>query len=242
MPSTLTSTGITFSDGTNQNSAAGAGTFPKVSKTFVNSGNHTFQSNTKYVEFRAAGGGGGQGANNVVVGGGGGGGFAVAVIDKSNVFPNTNTIAVNVAAGGGTSQNGGSTSIGGYVVANGGNTGTGSTNSGGGGNGGTGAVNITALFSQTGTGGAGRGGNWNESSRNGFSAANFGGGGGGLSASQGSGNNVFIGNSGLSCIPMMEGADLLSQGGSATRSPYPSEGRTSSTGGRGQAHIIEYAE
>jgi len=238
MPSTLTSTGITFNDGTSQNSAAGAGTFPKVSQSYANSGTHTFANTTKYVELRAAGGGGGAGGS-LVGGGGGGGGFAVAVIDKSNVFPNVNSITVNVGAGGSDNQAGGASNVGGYVVANGGNSGGNGTNSAGGSNGGTGAVNVTALFSQTGTGGAGRGGAWNAVNNSaGSAAANFGGGGGGLSGGQGT---SFGGNMGRGFIPI-PGAAFYTSCGGTQRSSQASEGLSTRTGNKGIVHIIEYAE
>jgi hypothetical protein len=238
MPSTLTSTGITFNDGTSQNSAAGAGTFPKISQTYANSGTHTFANTTKYVEFRAAGGGGGSN-NQLVAGGGGGGGFAVAVIDKSNVFPNVNSITVNVGAGGNNGQVGGASSVGGYVVANGGNAGGGGTNSANGSNGGTGAVNVTALFSQTGTGGAGRGGAYNAINNSaGAAPANFGGGGGGLSGGQGT---SFGGNMGKGVIPIY-GASFYTSCGGTQRASQASEGLATPTGNKGIVHIIEYAE
>lgn len=198
MPSTLTSTGVTFSDGTSQNTAAGGGVTKTKQVLYKAAATHTISSNTEYLEIHALGGGGAH-----VGGGGGGGGYAGAIIEKAVSIPNVNSLAVTVGAGGSQPINfpyigtaGGQSSVGGYVVANGGNNGTDATNSTSGGSGGTGAVNFSSpIQSATGTGGNGGGGSWNSNSSGirGNPPSGYGGGGGGRSkTTNGSGSNTFV--------------------------------------------------
>lgn len=228
MSSTLTNTGITFNDGTSQNSAAGGALIPKISKTFSNSASHTLSSNTKYVQFKAVGGGG-----NSQGGGGGGGGYASAVIDKSNVFPNTNVIAVNIGAAGG------ATSVGGYVVGNGGGNGGSYNNGTNGGARGNAAVNVTSLYSQIGSGGNGNGAPYNGSvnARTGGSPATVGGGGG---ASFGNYPNPTYALPGIGVVPIPGATTNTGQGGNAGANG--AQGGVFTFGSKGMAQIIEYTE
>lgn len=183
MPSTLTSTGITFSDGTSQNSAAGGGIIKRKETVYTAGATHTIAAGTEYLEIHAIGGGGG-----CPKGGGGGAGYAGAIIEKSVSIPNVNSFTINIGAGGGQPLNtgganaGGATSVGGYIVANGGNQGNDYGNGGNGGTGGTGTVNFSSpIHSATGTGGNGGGGanTSNGSGIRGNPPSNYGGGGGG---------------------------------------------------------------
>lgn len=205
MPSTLTSTGVTFSDGTSQNTAAGGGVTKTRVEMYTAGATHTLQSGTEFIEIHAVGGGGQGPSGNA--GGGGGGGYASAIIQKSVSIPNVNSFAVNVGAGStkpantNVYNNAGASSVGGYVVANGGNKGNSGTNAGNGGTGGTGAVNFSSpLDSHTGTGGNGGGGSStaNGSGIRGNIPANYGGGGGGKSS-----NGYTYGSAAMSKYPFM---------------------------------------
>lgn len=238
MPSTLTSTGITFSDGNSQNTAAGGGVVKKRVELYDANATHTIASGTNHLEIHAIGGGSRTAPGNS--GGGAGGGYAYALINKSTSIPNVNSFAVNIGAGGSTvnqnsSNQAGATSVGGYVVANGGNGANRTTNAGSGGNGGTGSVNFSSpIDSATGTGGNGGGGNYNAtgSGINGNKPNPFGGGGGGKI-----GSSTGLAADGTYPIP------AIVENAPANISPGLKAGQGGgSRGGDGLVVIIEYGD
>jgi hypothetical protein len=167
MPTSITSTGITFPDATTQTTAAeGGGYIINKVTSFGNSSTWTKQPTTELVSVIAIGGGGmgsavGVNLNNQNVGAGGGGGMGSATF---NIAQSGNTQAITVGAGGTVTWNnpgntlprangnaGGASSFGNIVVANGGAAAVNNV----GGAGGNGAVNVPAVTTATGGGGAG---------------------------------------------------------------------------------------
>lgn len=141
MPVTLTSTGITFSDGNSQNTAAsaGAGIDGTNVQTFNNSTNAAFPSTATAVIGRVAGGGGG-GSQWQGDGTGGVGGGAFGVAPRAALgSPFSITVGGGGAPSPGFTQNragaGGQSKVGNLIVANGGNGSSRGPNQGNPGNG-----------------------------------------------------------------------------------------------------------
>jgi hypothetical protein len=161
MAVTLTSTGITFSDGTSQNSAASAVPYVgQKGQIFTSSGTWTAPTGVTTVGVTLLAGGGGGGGTSATNTGGGGGGSGGAGMGWVTVTPGT-TYAVTVGAAGtaggagAAGGAGGGSSFGTLITATGGGGGLANRHSGGGGAAGTATVPSGGLVLAGGAGGAG---------------------------------------------------------------------------------------
>ena len=149
MTASLNGIGVTFNDGTIQNTAASPGGF----QLFTSSGTFTVPENVTSIKVTVVGGGGGggdtysDGYGTYTGGTGGGGGMAAGFI---SVLPGqTHTVTVGSGGNGSNSGNGaagGTSSFGAYLVATGGGGGSGSTGADGAAGSGSGTATNSLLF------------------------------------------------------------------------------------------------
>lgn len=162
MPTSVTSTGITFPDATTQTTAAAASSYVGGrGQVFTSSGTFTVPTGVTSVAVTVQGGGGGGGACNggqtSVTYGGGGGGGGRALKYVTGLTPGA-SVTVTVGAAGGSAQAGGTSSFGAYVSATGGAAGQ-TVNIGQGGSGGAGGSGQSGDINVTGgTGGTAQAG------------------------------------------------------------------------------------
>lgn len=151
MAITLTSTGVTYGDGSSQNTTYPQDRGGPISiTTFTSNGTYTVPSNCRKILVQIVGGGGGSAGYNEA---GGGGGFAEGVY---SVTPGA-TYSVTIGGGGGgvgyyaAAGDGGTSSFGSLISASGG-YGSNRNYSHGGGHGGSGSSGQINLQGGTGTG------------------------------------------------------------------------------------------
>jgi hypothetical protein len=188
MAITITSTGITYSDGTSDSTQFNSQTADKGAlisiTTFTSNGTYTVPANCSNVYVQLVGGGGGS-AGYCESGGGGGFGEGLFSVTAGS------TISVTIGGGGGgvtyynVASTGGTTSFGSYLSATGG-YGANQNIQHGGGAGGLGSGGNVNLYGGTGCGHLNHGSH----SQTGYGGATYFGGGGGVKRHQNYSHNI----------------------------------------------------